>query len=59
MTSYNVIFPLGSFVEFYTNSNQRIKGTVVSITISTYINKYKVRVGKNCYNVTEDRLKFI
>lgn len=59
MTSYNVIFPLGSFVEFYTNSNQRIKGTVVSITISDYINRYRVRVSKKCYDVTENRLKFI
>lgn len=59
MTSYNVQFPLGSFVEFYTNGNKRIKGIVNSITISTYTNEYKIRVGKNCYNVTEDKLKFV
>lgn len=56
MTSYNVAFPIGSFVKFYTCGNKEIKGIVDSITISIYMNEYKVRVGKRHYIVQENEL---
>lgn len=59
MAYYSVFAPLGTNVKFYTCDNKELHGVVDSITISIYMNEYKIRVGKRFYKVQENELKII